>query len=116
MGLINCKIHGESGVMSNASIALCENIKNSVSMKDKSIMTINVIYKDNDGEFLFDENYFFTKGEVDELTLKNSYEVQTDNEERSIHNLLKNHLEIECVECFKSYMKDNNIEFKFYNF
>ncbi len=113
MSLLTCKIHGEKGAMTNASKSVCHRVKNNLPVDQESIVVINVAYMD-DAEFLYDENYFFTKDEFEKLNLHNNYKIISDEDEDSFHSLIKESLGIECVQCFKEYMNKNNIEFKFY--
>lgn len=113
MSLLICKIHGEKGAMENASKSVCHQMKNNLPIDQKSLAVINVVYMD-DAEFLYDENYFFTKNEFEKLNLHNNYKIISGEDENSFHSLIKESLGIECVQCFKEYMNKNNIEFRFY--
>ena len=112
MSLLTCEIHGERGAMTNASKSICHRVKSNLPIDQDSLAVINVIYID-DGELLYNENYFFTKDEFEKLNLHNNYKIISDEDENSFHSFINGSLGIECVQCFKEYMNKNNIEFKF---
>lgn len=113
MGILNCPKHGESGLMPNASIGICDIIKKNEDTSTGNIVIVNVEYYDN-GDFLGDENLFFTSDEFSSLNLKRHYKIATDRDESLFNELIKNKLGTVCVYCFKELMEKIKFPYKFY--
>lgn len=110
MGLMNCEIHGEIGVISYVSKDLCQLILNKEKISPSKIKSIHVTFYD-DGEILFDRYYFFSIDLFNRLPLKEHYEIISDEDESMFARLTQEHLGAVCVGCFKDYM--NNIGYKY---
>ena len=109
MSLLKCNIHGYSGAMTNASKSICEKVVDSEPIIPDSLSIVNVVYKDDDGSYMFDEKYYLTKDEAEKLLIDNEYEISTESEERALHDKLKPILGLVCVKCFRRYMHEKNI-------
>lgn len=107
MGLINCTIHGGSGVMPYISNDLCQIILNKKTLDLSDIKSIHAVYYD-EGSFLFDRYYFFSKKLFHDLSLKNEYKIINDEDEINFNFLMKKHLGLICISCFKNYMDSIN--------
>lgn len=103
MGLLNCKIHGETGVMPYVSNSIVEQLSSNNIYKAIQIVRINVVFHDNE-EFLFDRKYFFTEDEIKKFSLKNSYLIKSEEESTSFSNLMENKLHPICIQCFIEFM------------
>lgn len=111
MGLINCNIHGENGVIPYISNDLCQIISSNKKISPSQIKSIHAVFFD-EGEILFDRYYFFSATLFHQLSLKENYEIISDEDELNFNNLIKKHLGVICIVCFKDYMESINYEYK----
>ena len=106
MGLILCKIHGESGLIPYVSNAIYARFKDA-SQKSQpiDIAVVNILLKIED-DYSIEQKYYFTKEEFDVFTLKNRYTIQTDDDESSLNTIMKDKFHPMCVKCFNNFMTE----------
>ncbi len=105
MGLINCSVHGEVGVISYVSRDLCSFILSNQYVDSSIIRSIHAVFYD-EGEELFDRFYFVSEDVFDAYALKEFYRIVSDEDELDFNEKMKNRLGSVCIACFKSYMEE----------
>ena len=105
MGLYNCKIHGERGVLSYASAGIVERILLKKRDSPLQVKVINVVFQDNSA-VLFDRKYYFTEEEFNASSFKDSYLIQSEEDDEKFSVLMINKLRPICVQCFNDFMTE----------
>ncbi len=108
MGLIQCRKHGQTGIVPNISIDICED---QLGEKDNNISEICIIYiRVFDGEeYLFDQKNYINKKLFDQLGMQFDYIIRKEEDEESLNAFFPKTSGM-CADCFKEYILGRNIK------
>ncbi|MEZ8188148.1 hypothetical protein ACED29_20275 [Shewanella sp. 5S214] len=107
MGLIKCKVHGESGVVPFVSKRLSDKIAISGIHSFKDFTVLEVIFYDGDDIFCNDK-YYLLNDEVPSEIIKNKpILIHNDEDEVNLNTLVGRSFLGGgcCIKCFNNFMK-----------
>lgn len=106
MGLAICKKHGESGVIGNISLDICQDLQNAISdITGIVVVTIDIF---DDDEFLYSQKNYISKKIFEESDLKKKYKITNEEQEAALNVIFPSTSGM-CGKCFEEYVIRNDI-------
>lgn len=106
MGLIICNKHGEAGFLPHISKELSDKVLNGELVNASEIVFVEICFIDEeDGEEMFQIEYWMTKTCSDSVHAQGRYRVVTDEDERKLDALFDPIMKGggTCIKCFHEF-------------
>lgn len=109
MGIIICKKHGRTGIVTGVLKEICQKMLNDDPINQYELTTILVEYYDEE-ELLFTDKYLVTIDFKRKYDLDDYYKICSDEEEDLLLKPIASEIGAICGQCYKEYILKHNIK------